>query len=102
VDANCLDIGDTAYPPIELHVPAGTRVSGTAVGSNGKPLAKMQLDADASTITNSTMTDAKGRFSMLLIPGKYFLYVESEQGTLAGKKITVGKTPITGLRVGGG
>ena len=101
-DANCLDIGASAYPPINLKIPAGTRVTGTVLDLDGKPVADQMLTADSSTMSNTTTTDGKGRFSLLLVPGTYKLAVETEAGTTAWKKVTVGKAPITGIRVTGG
>jgi hypothetical protein len=58
------------------------------------------LAADSDAASNTTMTDSKGRFSMLLPPGKYELVVETDQGTQARKTVKVGKTAMTGVTVG--
>jgi hypothetical protein len=102
----CIDIGSKRYA-IDLVVPDGALVSGKVLDRRGKPVANADLsatpDEGAKGYQNDVITNATGRFSIRLLPGRYYLLVENSNDQMW-SKVTVGKKAITGLTLlpGGG
>ena len=97
-----VQIRDTATVLHDIVWPKTVTVSGRLVWANGKPAAQVWVFAHAVIRGNiqdqgGAVTNAKGIFSIDLVPGRFTLYATLSRSDPVFLTVTVKSTPIKGL-----